>query len=198
MSFEAALCSVLDELALDPSRAQFAALCRHYRLLVHWNRRINLTRVVRPDEAARRHFGESLFLHRALESVGSLVDVGSGGGFPGLPVAVMRPQALVTLVEATQKKAAFLREAASELSTVSVLDCRIESWEGRADWAVMRAVQPVKVLPTLVRSVRGVAFLGTDPPPTGGFGPWSGRRLPWSDRRRLWTAPSRDYVSRET
>jgi 16S rRNA (guanine527-N7)-methyltransferase len=81
------------------SPAQWTALEMHFQLLQRWNKVLNLTRIERPEEAALRHYAESLFLAGHLPQ-GSLriVDVGSGPGFPGLPVAVVRPECSVTLV----------------------------------------------------------------------------------------------------
>ena len=188
MTFEESLDEVLEELGVAPDAAQLTGLCKHFELLQKWNRRINLTAVRDPRAAARRHFGEAAFLHRELPAMGSAVDVGSGGGFPGMPFAVLRPETAVTLVDSKRKKAAFLRIAARAHANVSVCGCRIEHWSGRADWALIRAVAPSTVLPALAGRTAAVAVLGTDRPPAGPFGPWLDRRMPWSEERRLWTA----------
>jgi hypothetical protein len=87
------------------SDAQLDALCDHYSLLLAWNERLNLTRVVSAADAARLHYVESLFLAAQLPP-GELriVDVGSGAGFPGIPVAILRPETRVDLVESHQRK----------------------------------------------------------------------------------------------
>ncbi len=186
MTFESALRGILDELCVEVSPSQFGHLCKHFRLLEHWNRRINLTSVRDPQEAARWHYGESAFLHRELPAAASLVDVGSGGGFPGIPVAVLRPGTDVTLLEPTRKKAAFLQEVSRELPNVTVEALRLADWTGTADWALVRAVAPTSVLPDLAGRVAGVAVLSTQRPSDGIFGRWELRRLPWGERRRLW------------
>ena len=147
VTFEAALRQVLEALGVTVSPDQFDQLCEHRRLLARWNRRINLTAIDDEKEIARRHYGESVFLHRELPPTASLVDVGSGAGFPGVPVAVLRPSAHVTLVESKRRKASFLREATRGWRNVSVEDRRIADWEGTADWALIRAVSPDSVLP---------------------------------------------------
>ena len=190
MTFEESLDEVLGTLGLSPDAAQLAALCAHFELLQKWNRRINLTAVSDPREAARRHFGEAAFLHRELPAMASAVDVGSGGGFPGMPFAVLRPDTAVTLVDSKSKKASFLRMAARAQANVRVCACRIENWSGQADWALIRAVAAATVLPALAGRTAAVAVLGPDRPPQGPFGPWMDRRMPWSDKRRLWTAQS--------
>jgi 16S rRNA (guanine527-N7)-methyltransferase len=127
-----------------------------------------------------------VFLHRELPTIGSLVDVGSGAGFPGIPVAVLRPATHVTLVESKRKKASFLREATRGWSNVTIENCRIADWGGTARWALMRAVAPAAVLPDLRSRVARVAILGTDRPPNQPYSGWEGQPTPWSKRRRLW------------
>src|ERR1700730_14203736 len=99
------------------SDEQLDRLERHYRLLTLWNKRINLTRINSLEDVVRFHYCESLFLAKELP-VGalSIVDVGSGAGFPGIPVAILRPECRVHLLESHQRKAVFLREASRELS----------------------------------------------------------------------------------
>lgn len=184
--FERALREALDEIGVPVSDIQRGQLVRHCLLLERWNRRINLTRITDPGEVARRHFGESAFLHRELPATGSLVDVGSGAGFPGLPVAVLRPESVVTLVESRRRKAAFLRQASSGLPNVRVAACRLADWAGTAEWALLRAVAPARILPQLAEKATRVAILGTGRPPEGPFRGWKGRDVPWSSARRLW------------
>ena len=186
-TFERALREALGELGVAASDGQLDQLCGHFALLQRWNRRMNLTGITDPAEIARRHFGESAFLHRELPALEALVDVGSGAGFPGLPVAILRPDASVTLVESRWRKAAFLREASRDATNVTVAGCRIADWPGRADWALVRAVAPERVLPDLEGRVSRVAILGTERPSGGRFGCWRDRAAPWGTARRLWT-----------
>ncbi len=102
---------VLCTLKLKLSPRQISQLAAHIDLLERWNRRINLTSVRGAAEIVERHFGESLLVgQRIPESALSLVDVGSGAGFAGLPIDVLRPDLIVTLVVSVAKKAAFLRD----------------------------------------------------------------------------------------
>lgn len=96
-------------------------------LLLKWNARTNLTAIREPEEIVRRHFGESLFTGAHLPEAGTLLDFGSGAGFPGLPIQLLRPDLTVTLAESQNKKAAFLREA------VRTLDLKTEVWAGRVE-----------------------------------------------------------------
>jgi 16S rRNA (guanine527-N7)-methyltransferase len=120
----------------------------------------NVTAVRDPSEIEQRHIGESLALARALESAGRLpagarvIDVGSGGGLPGIPLAIARPDLSVTLLEATGKKAAFLELAAQrlDLGNVRVIAARAEEVAHRPDQrecydlATARAVAPLATL----------------------------------------------------
>jgi 16S rRNA (guanine527-N7)-methyltransferase len=97
-------------------------------LLVKWNARINLTAVHKPEEMVRRHFFESIFAARQIpKKVKTLLDFGSGAGFPGIPIAICRPEIGVTLAESQGKKAAFLREA------VRTLELKAEVWAARVE-----------------------------------------------------------------
>ena len=130
--FEDLLGATIAPLGFELSGSEIEGLRAHYELLVHWNRRINLTSVREPREIVERHFGESLFLAARMPKVGSVVDVGSGAGFPGLPVAVVRRGLKVTLVESVGKKAAFLRECARDYGSVKVCGCRLSEEPGSA------------------------------------------------------------------
>lgn len=131
------------------SPAQLDQFRAHFELLLRWNARVNLTAIRDPREILRRHFVESSFLTRVLDfGPGTLVDVGSGAGFPGLPLKVLSPQTGVVLVESSQKKAAFLKEAirAMGLADIQVLASRVEQVEIEGNWVVMRAVKPEATL----------------------------------------------------
>jgi 16S rRNA (guanine527-N7)-methyltransferase len=99
-----------------PSAELLQALDRYLQLLLRWNDRMNLTAVREPERMIERHFGESLFAAQYVpRGTLTLLDHGSGAGFPGLPIALARPEIAVTLSESMGKKAAFLREVAREL-----------------------------------------------------------------------------------
>ena len=78
--------------------------------LERWNKKMNLTSVQPGKETVLRHYCESLFFgsHLASESIDSIADIGSGAGFPGVPIAILKPECNVTLVESNQRKAVFL------------------------------------------------------------------------------------------
>ena len=107
----------------------YGQLSDYLDLLVKWNARTNLTAIREPEEMVRRHFGESLFagaqVARRVARDASLLDFGSGAGFPGLPIQLLLPELRVTLAESQGKKASFLREA------VRTLGLATEVWPSR-------------------------------------------------------------------
>lgn len=160
--FAGRLQRVLNELGLGLDARQVALLEEHYSKLQHWNRRINLTAIRKPGEIAVRHFGESLFLSRELgESPATLLDIGSGAGFPGIPVAIVHPATQVTLLEPVGKKFAFLKEVSRALPNVSVLQGRLDAVEGVFEWATVRGVSVASILKDLGATAHRVALLTT-------------------------------------
>jgi 16S rRNA (guanine527-N7)-methyltransferase len=134
---------------VELSETQLIQLEAHYELLLRWNQRINLTTVTKLDDAAVRHYCESLYLGAYVRRVGSgtgMVDIGSGAGFPGIPMAILMPEVAMDLVESHQRKAVFLKEASRSLANVKVLAMRAESLRGDYDWLVSRAVDPGAVV----------------------------------------------------
>src|ERR1700739_1060585 len=93
------------------TNSQLASLAKYLELLKKWNQTIPLTSIEDDREIVARHFGESIFAASSLSlGRGRLADVGSGAGFPGLPLKIVFPELHVTLVEPNIKKCAFLRE----------------------------------------------------------------------------------------
>ena len=114
---------------LDPlSPGTSAKFAEYLALLLKWNARLNLTAIREPAEIVRRHFLECIQCAQALPEAATLLDFGSGAGFPGIPIALVRREIRVTLGESQAKKAAFLREAVRSLGlNASVFDGRIET-----------------------------------------------------------------------
>ncbi len=117
-------------LTVPPPKNMMPRLSEYLDLLVRWNTRTNLTAIREPEDIVRRHFGESLFAgeHLGAPLPDTLLDLGSGAGFPGLPIALLRPEIKVTLAESQGKKASFLREAVRTLGLPNV-----EVWAARAE-----------------------------------------------------------------
>lgn len=139
----ASLNQLLSECGLQPLQPQIANQFSAYlALLLRWNARINLTAIRDPHEILTRHFLESIATAQALPSnVRTLLDLGSGAGFPGIPIALCRPEIAVTLAESQQKKAAFLQEAVRTLRlTARICAGRAETLPEHFDCVALRAV----------------------------------------------------------
>jgi 16S rRNA (guanine527-N7)-methyltransferase len=166
--------------ALSP--AQLHDISTYIDILLRWNARINLTAVRDPEEIVIRHFGESLLAARHLfparvhagtvapgqggtggsgerNSAGvTLADLGSGAGFPGLPIKLWAPHISLTLIESNHKKATFLREVtrALTLTNVNIQNARAETLTGKGfDVVTLRAVERFdSILPVAAALVR--------------------------------------------
>lgn len=144
-----ALAAGADALGLVLTDAQIIALSRFGELLAHWSRVYNLTAIRAGERMLTHHLLDSLSLVPPLRTVGArpsraplrVLDVGSGGGLPGIPLAIACPQFEVTLVDTVQKKTAFLTQAALELklTNVRVLHARVEALTGQFDVITSRA-----------------------------------------------------------
>jgi 16S rRNA (guanine(527)-N(7))-methyltransferase RsmG len=157
MSFAAHLARSLE--GLVPVSGDLAeVLGRHYDLLLSWNRRLNLTSITDLESAVERHYAESLFLAGQV-TPGRILDIGSGAGFPGFPVAAFHPRATVTLLESDQRKAAFLREASDLLGNVRVICRRSDQLAEQCDWLIARAVRLDDVLGPALRIAARIALL---------------------------------------
>lgn len=127
------------------SSSQIGQFEAYLDLLLRWNAKISLTAVRDREDIVRRHFGESLFageqLH--LEDASSLIDFGSGAGFPGLPIKILCPHLEVTLIESQHKKATFIGEVIRtlKLEQSSVYAGRAEQFKYKSQIVTMRAVE---------------------------------------------------------
>lgn len=140
---------------------QWAHLEAHYSLLQRWNSKVNLVGASTLATAALRHYCESAFLAAGLpDGVRSVVDIGSGAGFPGFPLAVMCPQVSVVLVESDKRKAAFLRESCG-VPNVEVANVRMESFGRPCDAVISRAVEPKGILAWAAARAIHLGFVGS-------------------------------------
>jgi len=152
------------------SESQLKQISTYLDLLLRWNARVNLTAVRKPEEIVTRHFGESLFVARclfptrstwgqppsAVPELHDLLDLGSGAGFPGLPIKIWAPSVHVTLIESNQKKATFLREVVRTLglTDLDVFPERAETFPIQAQVVTLRAIEHFEtILPTALRLV---------------------------------------------
>jgi 16S rRNA (guanine527-N7)-methyltransferase len=140
---------------LDEQRLRLISM--YIDILLKWNARVNLTAVRDPEEIVTRHFGESFFAAEVLRSAAlpqTAIDLGSGAGFPGIPLAIHMAGTKVTLIESNHKKSTFLREviAALKLKNAVVYTGRGEDYQGQAELVTMRAVERFdKAVPIAVK-----------------------------------------------
>jgi len=140
------IAELLAPFAGELPREQLEQISKYIDILLKWNEKINLTAVRDPEEIVLRHFGESFFTARTLlapDSAIDVIDVGSGAGFPGMPLKLFAPRIKLSLVEAQEKKATFLREVVRSLAfgNVTVLATRAETLKVFADLVTLRAVE---------------------------------------------------------
>jgi 16S rRNA (guanine527-N7)-methyltransferase len=153
--FKVALDAAVASFGLEPlEETQTAKLVKHYAMVCQWNRRINLTRITEPEAAAKLHYAESLFGARFIGAAKTILDIGSGAGFPAIPIAVVSPGLHVTALESSQKKSLFLKEAKDELElpNFEVATARLEhfDWSGY-ELLVSRALDRAEtVLPPVI------------------------------------------------
>ena len=159
-----AISRLLEPFLIQPlSPVQLNNISTYIDILLRWNSRINLTAIRDPEEIVTRHFGESLFCarHLALSARSpherpTVIDLGSGAGFPGLPIKIFSPEISLTLIESNQKKAAFLREVIRSLSLedATAFLGRAEDFIPRSpdNIVTLRAVERFStILPTALR-----------------------------------------------
>jgi len=135
----------------EPADEQIARLREYVRLLLEWNQRINLISPNDEDRIAERHILESLAVLSAwpFPENASVLDLGSGGGFPGVPLKIMRPDLTTTLLESRQKKTLFLNTVVRELrlENCRVVNARAEEISGQKfSIVIARAVADLKTL----------------------------------------------------
>lgn len=137
-----------DEITDNPERA--AAFNRYAEMLRERNEKINLTAITEPEEVKVKHFLDSCSAAELLPGGASVLDIGSGAGFPGLPLKIVRPDLTVTLLDSVNKKVAFMNDVVAELklSGVTAVHARIEDFphKGEYDAVVSRAVAELSTL----------------------------------------------------
>ncbi len=143
------IAQAVEQSGLNPLGGGVAeSFSQYYGLLELWNSKLNLTAIREPEDALRRHFVECIFCSQHLPpSIRTLLDYGSGAGFPGIPIALCRPGIRVTLAESQGKKSSFLREAVRSLGvSAEVYAGRVEDMPAslKFDAVSLRAVDKMQ------------------------------------------------------
>ena len=153
--FKQILQEVLDEYGFALDDAAVGRLCGYHDLLIEWNKVMNLTALTEPHDVALKHFADSLMLlkYSDIPRGASLIDVGTGAGFPGMVLAIARPDLHITLLDSLQKRLTFLDEVRDSLGLANVTTVHSRAEDGARtelrdsfDYAAARAVAPLNVL----------------------------------------------------
>ena len=161
------------------SEQQIGLLEAHYDKLRFWMKKLNLTTISVPREMVLRHYVESLWFANWVPGwVNSVIDAGSGAGFPGVPCAIWRYDCRVTLVESDRRKCVFLEESTLAISNIEVVADRFERSVLGADAVIMRAVDVTEVRSSAESYAKWFGVL-TSEEIAGKFKWDSVERLPW-------------------
>jgi len=210
--FEEALHASLDELGWPAEGRPVETLWHHFELLLEANRSFNLTRITDPAEAAVKHYADSLALpwwwDRRVSGIepgrgapALVLDVGTGGGFPAVPVAVSRPAWATVAIDKTAKKARFVERCAGELglSNLRAVHGRLPQWRSDSpfDLAVFRAVgtvaESLRSVPEVIRPGGWVVCYKTASTPSAEIA----EANRWADAHGWQAAAPFDYALRE-
>lgn len=141
---------------IELSNDQIDSLEKYYELLIEWNEKMNLTALTDPQDVALKHFCDSILLlkYADIEQNSSLIDVGTGAGFPSVPIKIMRPDIKLCLLDSLNKRLLFLQEVVKTLGLkdVNIVHARAEDGAKTAnlrekfDFATSRAVAQLNVL----------------------------------------------------
>ena len=142
------------DLNIELSEDKIEKFYKYMNLLIEWNQKINLTAIVEPNEIIVKHFIDSLTIEKYLQKGQSVIDVGTGAGFPGIPVSIVRDDCNVTLMDSLNKRINFLNEVVKEcnISNVECIHSRAEelshnkNYREKYDVVTSRAVASLNVL----------------------------------------------------
>jgi 16S rRNA (guanine527-N7)-methyltransferase len=176
-SLEPVFIQGIQALGLNLNTQHISQCLRYLALLLHWNRVYNLTAIRSPHDALIRHVLDSLaivpsLVQKSRGCVGiQILDVGSGGGLPGLILAIARPDWRITCIDTVAKKTAFIQHAAAQLGlqNVQIVHGRVESWQATSgpasfDWVISRAFSSLALLVSLTRFHVKQALVANAPP----------------------------------
>lgn len=143
----------LEKIGVYPTKNQLSQLEKYYNLLVEWNEKINLTRIIEKKDVYLKHFYDSLTIVKTvnLETINNLCDVGTGAGFPGIVLKIMYPHINITLLDSLQKRINFLNVVINTLNLkdIKTIHTRSEDYRGQYDIVVSRAVANIEKLLTI-------------------------------------------------
>lgn len=118
--FEEILNKYLKEINIELKKEQTEKFYKYMNLLLEWNEKINLTAITEPEEVILKHFVDSLTISKYIEKDSKLVDMGTGAGFPGIPLKILRDDIEITLADSLNKRINFLNEVIKELNLKNI------------------------------------------------------------------------------
>ena len=153
-NFKTLMCSYGEQIDIKFNDKQLNQFYNYMNLLLEWNEKINLTAIVEPEEVILKHFIDSLTINKYIEKNKTLADVGTGAGFPGIPLKIYRPDLSVTLVDSLNKRINFLNDVIDKLglSDIDTVHSRIEDfgkdkkYRENFDYVTARAVANLTTL----------------------------------------------------
>lgn len=154
MRFFEELKTAANDVNLELSEKQYEQFIKYMRLVQEWNEKINLTAIIEPNEIILKHFIDSITILKDIKDGSIVVDVGTGAGFPGIPLSIMNPTLKITLVDSLNKRLIFLQEVINELDlkNVELVHARAEEfgrnkkYREKFDVATSRAVANLATL----------------------------------------------------
>lgn len=153
-NFKNLMCQYGKKINIEFNDKQLNQFYNYMNLLLEWNQKINLTAITEPEDIILKHFIDSLTINKYIENDGKLADVGTGAGFPGIPLKIYRPDLEIILVDSLNKRINFLNEVISclKLENIYTIHSRIEDfgkdikYREKFDYVTARAVANVTVL----------------------------------------------------
>ena len=152
--FKKTMIAYAEKINIKFTEEQLEKFYQYMNMLLEWNEKINLTAIVEPKEVILKHFIDSLTINKYLKENATLADVGTGAGFPGIPLKILRPDIKVTLVDSLNKRINFLNEVIEKLNLEDIVTVhsRIEDfgknkrYREKFDYVTARAVANLAVL----------------------------------------------------
>lgn len=152
--FKEKLITSVDALGITLSEMQLKQFYTYMNLLIDWNKKINLTAIVEPNEIILKHFVDSLTILKYISGGTKIIDVGTGAGFPGIPLKIAKPSIEIVLLDSLQKRINFLEEVIKQLNIekIKTIHSRVEDfgkdqkYREKFDMATSRAVANLSTL----------------------------------------------------
>lgn len=139
---------------IDINNEQIKRFYNYMQLLIEWNEKMNLTAILDPDEIILKHFIDSITINKFISDNSTIIDIGTGAGFPGIPIKIINENTSVTLLDSLNKRIVFLKEVIKslELENITALHGRAEEYgiekefRQKYDYVTSRAVAPLNFL----------------------------------------------------